>query len=297
MTEPVSKTKEYLSISRCWALLCLLSLIVSCGKKDPPAPPRTLPKVVVETLEALQSGDHKLALVKVERLRELAPTNVFLANLETLEENNVIIVEAQKQIDKADLQGALNIVNEGIIKHGRHADLLGASNKLALAVKSDEILQVFKSPRDSAQLLAAAAQMKEIASSYPPASPFLPLVEEKTALAGKMAKWESARAIESFCSYLDQMLDKNDPDIDVLFAVLEIADPLNETLLNYLYNLKEDQNLPLKTFCDDGLFSSDLTGGGPAVIEKVPENGKTKDSPETEKEPDKKEGWWNRFTF
>ncbi len=301
MTEQVSKlhvaTRHAISTLGSSVLICLLPLLLSCGRKPPPDPPRTLPEIVLEAIDALSSGDHKLALAKVERLRELAPTNVFLANLEILENNNVIIVEAQRQINMGNLQKALGIVNESIIKDGRHADLLSASSKLALAVKTDEILQVFKTPRDSTQLLGAAAQLKEIASSYPPASPFLPIVEQKTALAKKMAEWESARAVESLCSYLDQMLDKNDPDTDVLFAVLEITDPLNHTLLNYLYNLNENQNLPLNTFDEDGIFSSETSDSGSKPIDdqNVPEPAKKTDTSKDKNDDDK--GWWNRFSF
>lgn len=277
-------------------------LINGCGKKTPPPPPRSQPELVLGILDALKQKKHDIALKKLERLRELEPTNVFLANLEILERNNAIIVQAQDEINDGNLSGALEKVNEGIRKHGRHKDLVTASKKLAIATRISEILDVFKHPRDSAGLRKAALQLKEIGTKYSPAKPFVPLAEQKLVLAKKMDVWETRRAIESFCSFLDEMLDQEDQDVPVLFAVLEVTDPYNPTLLNYLDYLKGHDELSLKTYNDEDVFSTDFSEDETTgeiknsdVKEKIKTEEKTIEN--KDKKPEKKKGWWNNFTF
>lgn len=286
-------------------LSATLVFLAGCGRKKPSDPPKSRSELVLEILELLKNKEHELAMKKVGRLREIDPTNVFLANLEIAERNNMIIVQAQEEVNKGDLVRALEKINEGIKKFGRHNDLLVAQQKLAVTARIDEILAVFKQPENSTQLKEAAIQLKEIGSKYQPVAPFVPIADAKIKQAEEMDKWETRRAIESLCSYIDMMIDANDPDTKLLFAVLEVADPYNTTLLNYLDYLKGNDNLSLKTYEDTGdLFSSDLNRNTGADIKATPED-KKENTPGTEiktednksEDKDNKKGWWNKFTF
>lgn len=284
-------------------------LLAGCGQGPPPDPPKSRTDLVLDILEALERRDHKVALKKVERLRELDPTNVFLANLEILERNNSIIIEAQEEINKGDLSGALKKVNDGMKKHGRHKDLVTASKKLAVAARINEILEIFKDPKHSARLRTAALQLKEISTKYRPARPFLPLSEEMVLEAKRMDIWETKRGIETFCSYIDERIDQEDPDLKLLFAVLEVADPYNPTLLNYLDHLKGHEGLTLKTFDEENVFSSGFSEDDdmqdtikvevdPVVPGKATDDVEKVDTKKPEeKKKEEKKSWWNKFTF
>lgn len=263
---------------------------------------------MLEILELLKKKDHEVAMTKISRLREIDPTNVFLANLEIAERNNMIICLAQEEINKGNLPKALEKVSDGIKKFGRHNDLLVAQQKLAVAARIQEILEIFKAPRDSKQLKESALQLKEIGMKYKPAAPFVSIAVNKIKHAEEMDKWETKRAVESFCSYIDMMIDENDPDTRLLFAILEIVDPYNTTLLNYLDYLKGNDNLSLKTYeSDDNLFSSDFDDNKDEtkddknqVIENKNEDGgdtEPENKPQENKGEEKKKGWWNKFTF
>jgi len=291
----------------------ILGVLLCCGcsQKKSPQAPKSRTGLVLEILKALEDHKHNIVLKKIERLRELDPTNVFLANLEILERNNVIIVQAQDQINKGDLHGALEKVKEGIQKYGRHKDLMIANQQLAVATRISELLDVFKKPRESKRLLEAALKLKEIGSRYKPAKIFLSLADDKITEAKAMNVWENKRAIDSFCSYIDTMLDKKDADVDILFAVLEVADPYNPTLLNYLDYMKGHDSLSLKTFEDDDVFSSDFSNSD-AADDETSDDEKTTETQnelndketeidnktkETENNVEKKKGWWNKFSF
>ena len=292
-------------------LIVLCCFIYGCGKGSPPDPPKGRSELVLEIFDLLQKKDHEVALKKIGRLRDLNQTNVFLANLEISERNNMIICMAQEEINKGDLPKALERITDGIKKYGRHNDLMVAQQKLTIAARIEEILEMFKAPRDSKHLRSSAIQLKEIGTKYKPAAPFIPIAKNKIKLAAKMDKWETKRAIDGLCSYIDTMIDEDDPDTKLLFAVLEVSDPYHTTVLNYLDYLKGNENLSLKTYEDDeDLFSSDFQNDGadmddPEVTDRKGEvkkdetkvDNKTEIKIEEDKSEEKKKGWWNKFTF
>ena len=287
------KLKRFLNILFTASLLLVFS---GCGKKPPPPPPKSRSELVLEVLDAVKHKNHTLALRKISRLRELEPTNVFLANLEILEQNNIIIVLAQKEINKKDLKSALGKINEGIKKPGRHDDLMTTQKKLAVADRIKEILEIFKHPKDSSQLMQAAVQLKTIGSKYKPAAPFVPIAELKIAEAKKMNEWETQRALESFCTYIDEMLIENDPDVNLLFAVLEVTDPLNHVLLNYLDYLQGNEDVSLMTYEDVDVFSSD-DDNIMSDLDSTEDKIKSEKGEQAEENKQEKKEWWNKFKF
>ena len=288
----------------CWLLILLVN--VGCGRQDAPSPPKTRPELINDTLNVLKNKEHDVALKKIQRLRELEPTNVFLANLEILEKNNSIISHAQDEVNKFNLQKALDIINEGIKKYGRHKDLLKAQKKLSVAAKIESLLEKFKNPRDSVHLKKSAQVLKEISLKYPPAKPFLALAEEQEKKAQLMEKWENQEAITYFYSYLDECIDKKDPDLGVLYAILEIVDPASKSLLIYKDHLNGNNELPLKTFIEHSEeYNNKKFNPYEFHLKKIKEIKKTQevndddnnknDKNNSQNNSTKKKGWWDKF--
>ena len=273
--------------------------ISGCGKRQAPPAPKNRPELINDTLNVLKERQHEVALKKIERLRELEPTNVFLANLEILERNNSIITEAQREIDKYDLKKALAVINDGIKKYGRHKDLMNASKKLSLASKIEDLLEKIKNPRDALSLRNAATHLKKISVKYAPAKPFAVISEHYLKVADKMEKWENQEAISYFHSYVDVCIDKKDPDLDVLFAMMEIEDPNSKSLLVYLDHLQGNKELPLKTFIsEDEILRKQIA----LELKKTAEPKKDTSIENTKKEKSslnnnnkEKKGWWDKF--
>ena len=92
-------------VSICVALALAL-FCGACAKKRAPDPPKSRMQLTIELFEALDSGDHKTALVKIERLREIDPSNIFLAKLNKHEAARAHLTGVQAMLDEGDLPGA-----------------------------------------------------------------------------------------------------------------------------------------------------------------------------------------------
>ena len=292
------------------ALLSLhVLLLVGCGGESAPPPPSIKQQIVLDTFTALEQRDHLMAIKKIARLRELDPTNVFLANLEVLERNNSIIKKAQAKIDENNLKDALEIVSVGIRKYGRHDDLMNVQKKLKIITRIEDLLKVFADPRDSMQLTGAATQLTKIAEVYKPASIFLPLAKQKLAEAAVMNEWENRRAIIDLVSEIDDLQKAGDSDAPLLYAILENVDPTNPALLNYLEYLNGDESVNLTIYPEENIFEtsydeSETQEAPPAPLETKTENNESQEKQDkqevqegTQQKEQKESGWWNKFSF
>ena len=288
---------------------CALFLFAAagCGKQTPPTPPVGRAETVLDVYTAVEARDYQAALKKIARLREIAPGDIFLANLEVLTRNNSVIRDAQVRIENDDLGGAQKVVDEGIRRYGMHDDLVKAQKKLKVVGRIREILSIFKAPRDSEQLSAAAEQLKKIGSVYEPAAIFVPIAEKKYLEAEKMNKWEIRRAVDGLVSEINELELENDTDAEVLYAVLEIQDSLNPVLINYLEYLNGNEDVSLIIYPEENIFDNPEPENEDIDSSAFPEGQKDKPTvtepreksiqkEKTEKKPAEK-SWWDKFTF
>lgn len=296
------------------------ALIVSgCGKKAAPPPPKVRSDLVLSLYEAMDARRHEDALMKIARLREIAPSDVFLANLETRERNNAILMHAQKLIEIGDVKGACESVEEGVIKYGRHPELMKAKKKLDVANKINDILEVFKKPYDSDSLERNALTLRKLATNYKPAAIFLPVAAKEMEKAAELRVWEKKNAVDVLCSDIATLLNNKDEaqstNVEVLYAVLAIADPKNDVLKEYRDYISGKKSAAPSVYKEENIFDS-LTPSKTdapdteedAMVEEkhVPAGKDVKSEESTKKEPNKESkkeskqkpgGWWKKFSF
>ena len=305
ITRAVRSTKrDYMKAFRIFQTLAAIlatAALGGCGGDTAPPPPTGRSKLVLAALDAMDAKNHELALRKIARLRTLAPSNVFLANLEIAETNNAILADAQKRIDDGSLQEALAVVDNGIREHGRHDTLMTARKKLAVAAKVEQLLKMFENPRDSDTLRAAAQRLLKIAKAYPPAKDFAPIAERQLAKAREMAKREMARAVDGLCSDIDTAWKNGDEDIDILYAVLEVERPDHPLLKEYISYLEGDEYASPEPYPEEDIFAddeeADSQDGEPMEDSMEGDSGEPAAPAKEEKKPEKKKSWWDRFSF
>ena len=227
------------------AMLLAAAILCGCSKgKAPPSLPTQKADLVLEMFASLEKGDHKAALAKVERLRALEPDNIFLANLEARERNNVILAEVQKCLDEGNMDGAYKALDKGILEVGREPALEDARAELARISEASILLDGVADARNAAELSRNASRLLELSKSYPAAAFTLDFAESKIREASTQVVRERGMAIDDLCREINMGAVRGEADVGLLYALLAVEDPKNPELKKYLEYLEGKRERP-----------------------------------------------------
>ena len=139
------------------SLLFLATAFFSCVffcacSKPAPEPPRVRTELILEIFDSLQRKDYKNALAKIERLKELDPTNVFLSEFEHIERANIRIQEAEQALLRNNRKQAEEAIQDAIRVIGPLPPLLTAAKEIAALAELEVLAEQIAAPTTSASL-------------------------------------------------------------------------------------------------------------------------------------------------
>lgn len=167
--------------------------LVSCSDNKLPAPPKAHPELLLEIYEAAANGNHKLALVKIERLRAIEKTSVFLSELEAVERNNAVMKHVNGLVEKGEFQAALKYLEAQEIQNGRHEDTTEAVEQLVRLVKIGAFLEKAGKAKSSDQLSGALAGLRDATKNIMISQKIQNFIERKESEVKTMQMTENDR--------------------------------------------------------------------------------------------------------
>lgn len=190
------KVKKNLAF--CLVALAFIVLFPSCKKNQTaPDPPLSKGRLVIDLYRSLSKGDHASALKKIEKLRVLEPSNVFLAILENSEKDNILISDAQNQLNAGKLEEAEEITKKAIQKQGLNETVSSLRKELSTIRKIKiSVEKLTGNDLDSLEMAKNAVALTESVKNYAPAGFLLDFAAMKLEEARELYRWESLRALE-----------------------------------------------------------------------------------------------------
>lgn len=222
-----------LSLALAVAMLCS-----GCSGRKAPEPPKLKSELLMEIYSAMDKGDHKSALNKVLRLREIDKNSVFLTELESIERNNMYLVEARRLLDAGDIDAASSLLDGAIKRHGQHDELLEAKASIASLAEISALIDSLKRPKSAASLKADAGKMLRLADSFKPAAVFTSLARAKIQEAAEIERFEGWMTLFDLSSDADILIQSGSPDAALLLAELAVASPSYPALKRLLGNIR-----------------------------------------------------------
>ena len=150
---------------RSWAWAVCLSAAVwtaGCAKQKAPPPPRTQPELLLEIYDAARRQQYEAALIKIQKMRALDPTNVFLAEVENVIKFNRLTAVVKAYLRMGKFDEALNAVLDYERKNGFSEATEKAKERLTLIARLDRQIQLVKAARRSSELEMRIKEMNEL---------------------------------------------------------------------------------------------------------------------------------------
>lgn len=205
----------------------------SCGKAKLPEPPKAKPQLLLEIYDSLKAGDHNAALNKIQRMKAIEKTSIFLAELELLERSNLIMSEAKKLVADGKYDEALKFLNESATTLGSADDLKLAISDINKIANLEKLLASVKSPKDSTDLAQNCRNLIVVAGSIPQASRFSAYAAERLAEVPLIAAGEQDRALFNLCAETENYYRNSWGEGALVASILAIESP-NHPQIEYM---------------------------------------------------------------
>ena len=226
----LNKFKIYLLAA---ALLCSASFPQGCSKQTAPDPPRSRSRLTLELFEALKNKDHKTALAKIERLRSIDKTSLFLAQLQNVEIDNIAIIEAEKAMENYEAGKAVEILNKAIKLYGQHDALLEARTQIQSLVELSSCVRELKRPSSSIAMAKAAVTLKKMGESDKSLKIFNGFIKESIERAFSLERNENQRAFFSLASDIKANAANGSRITSYMLSELALESPGDPLVMEY----------------------------------------------------------------
>ncbi|MEM4248465.1 MAG: hypothetical protein QXH80_04280 [Candidatus Nanoarchaeia archaeon] len=199
------------NIAFCFLVFTCITLFTSCKKNQTaPDPPLSKGRLVIDLYRSLLKKDHTNALKKVEKLRVIEPSNVFLAILENTEKNNILISDVQSQLNNGKIEEAEEITKKAIQKQGLNETVSSLRKELSTVRKIKIYVEkLTRNDLDSIEMAKYALGLNETVKNYAPGGFLLDFAAKKLEEARELYSWESLRAIEDLKADSSLIYDGN----------------------------------------------------------------------------------------
>ena len=210
-------------------LACLF--LTACSDNDLPSPPKAHPELLLEVYDATAKGEHKLALMKIERLRSIEKTSVFLSELEAVERNNAVMEQVNDLVAKGDFSTAMKYLEAQEIKNGKHEDTAEAKEQLDKLRKIDRLLQEARSAKFSSQLKKTLIALRAATKNIMISQKIQNFIQRKESEVKTMQMTEKDRMLFGMIADIGNLLEQDRKDAAAaVTALLALEDGDNPAL-------------------------------------------------------------------
>ncbi len=173
-------------------VLCALAAAVTagCSRQKPPPPPKTQPELLLEIYDAARKQQFNAALLKIQKMRALDPTSVFLAELENTIRFNRMTAVVNTYINAGKFDAALRSIEEYEKKYGSTEESAKTREQLTWIVRLDQQIQATKAARYSDQLEREVADLKKLVKNIKIPSGITNFIQKKESMIPELRKRE-----------------------------------------------------------------------------------------------------------
>ena len=173
------------------AVLLLFVLGAGCSKRDVPPAPKTQPELLLEIFDAARKQQYNATLLKLQKMKALDPTSVFLAELENTVRFNRLTAVVNTYLQMGHFEAALNALQDYEKRYGYNDDTGRARESLSLIVSLDRQIRLVKQAERSDQLDQEIKNLKNLAKNIKLSPKIVNFMQKKESMLPDLRKKEA----------------------------------------------------------------------------------------------------------
>ena len=171
---------------------CLGAAIFSsgCSKRDVPPPPKTQPELLLEIYDAARKHQYEATLLKIQKMRALDPTSIFLAELENTVRFNRLSAVVNTYLEMGKFEEALQALQEYENKYGFSDATEKTKARLLFITRLDSLIQQLKQAGRSEELEKRIADLEKLTQNTGISPKIRNFIQEKQSILPVLRKME-----------------------------------------------------------------------------------------------------------
>ena len=122
--------------------------LLLCGCSEPAPDMSTVrTNLVLDILDLTRSNRHDEAAVKIQKLRQLDPTNIYLPELESVERSNGDLQKVNALLHKDDRDGATKLLRKMVRQHTHSRTAFRTAEQLKDVIRMERLTESIIHPR------------------------------------------------------------------------------------------------------------------------------------------------------
>ena len=174
-------------------IACLLFLILGtgCSRREVPPPPKTQPELLLEIFDSARKNQYNATLLKLQKMRAMDPTSVFLAELENTVRFNRLTAVVNTYLQMGHFEAALNALLDYEKRYGYSDYTSRAKERLSLIVKLDGQIRKIKQTNRSEALEQELKELKNLAKNIKLSPKIVNFLQKRESMLPDLRKVEA----------------------------------------------------------------------------------------------------------
>ena len=204
--------------------ICAAVFFSGCSRKEVPPPPRTQPELLLEIYDAARKQQYNAALLKIQKMRALDPTSVFLAELEnTIRFNRMSgVVNTYLRMGKFDK--ALAAIQDHERKYGVSEASAKAREQLLFITRLDHQIRQLKAARHSDQLEEEIGKFRVLTKKAKLSPKITNFIRKKVSMLPELRDREKAMTLREIRQMAEDSLRAGERRTAAVFATVYAAE-------------------------------------------------------------------------
>lgn len=177
-----------------WLRVAGLAVLISgsgCSKREIPPPPKTQPELLLEIYDVARRQQYSATLLKIQKMRALDPTSVFLSELENTIQFNRLTAVVSTYLKMGHFEAALNALQDYEKRNGMNDYTTTMKERLFLISSLDRQIRQVKQAKRSEQLEFEINNLKKTAKNIKLSPKIVNFVKNKESMIPELRKVEA----------------------------------------------------------------------------------------------------------